>query len=567
MKYLGIAASAGIGIGQIVKIEEHSIEYEARNVEDTQAELERYAKAVERFCEKTLQMSAQVRKRVGEKEAEILEGHNVMLEGMQDNIEDAIRDGSCAEAAVDMTCDFFISVFLSAPEELTRQRAADVKDIKTRMLKILLGIEDVDISGVEPGTVILAKELTPSMTAGIIKDNVAGIITEQGGITSHSAILARALEIPAVLSMKSAFEMLEDKQTVIVDGTNGEVIVAPTDEDIDLYTVRRREYLEAKKALGKYIGRSTQTAEGRCFELVANIGNPNDVKQVLENDAEGVGLFRTEFLFMDRDKMPDEEEQFEAYKKVAVDLKGRPVIVRTLDVGGDKQIPYFELPKEENPFMGYRAVRFCLDKASEVYRPQLRALLRASAYGNIKIMVPMVTCVDELRAVKKILSEIMDELEREDIPFNRNIEVGVMIETPAAVLIADILATEADFFSIGTNDLIGYTMAADRGNSKVSHLYSQYNPAVLRAIEHVIACAKNENVPVGMCGEAAADPSLIPLWISFGLNEFSVNPASVLRTRKIISEWTTAKANEISLAVMNAQTRDEVVEILKNAEN
>ena len=567
MKYLGIAASAGIGIGQIVKIEEHSIEYEARNVEDTQAELERYAKAVERFCEKTLQMSAQVRKRVGEKEAEILEGHNVMLEGMQDNIEDAIRDGSCAEAAVDMTCDFFISVFLSAPEELTRQRAADVKDIKTRMLKILLGIEDVDISGVEPGTVILAKELTPSMTAGIIKDNVAGIITEQGGITSHSAILARALEIPAVLSMKSAFEMLEDKQTVIVDGTNGEVIVAPTDEDIDLYTVRRREYLEAKKALGKYIGRSTQTAEGRCFELVANIGNPNDVKQVLENDAEGVGLFRTEFLFMDRDKMPDEEEQFEAYKKVAVDLKGRPVIVRTLDVGGDKQIPYFELPKEENPFMGYRAVRFCLDKASEVYRPQLRALLRASAYGNIKIMVPMVTCVDELRAVKKILSEIMDELEREDIPFNRNIEVGVMIETPAAVLIADILATEADFFSIGTNDLIGYTMAADRGNSKVSHLYSQYNPAVLRAIEHVIACAKNENVPVGMCGEAAADPSLIPLWISFGLTEFSVNPASVLRTRKIISEWTTAKANEISLAVMNAQTRDEVVEILKNAEN
>lgn len=567
MKYLGIAASAGIGIGQIVKIEEHSIEYEARNVEDTQAELERYAKAVERFCEKTLQMSAQVRKRVGEKEAEILEGHNVMLEGMQDNIEDAIRDGSCAEAAVDMTCDFFISVFLSAPEELTRQRAADVKDIKTRMLKILLGIEDVDISGVEPGTVILAKELTPSMTAGIIKDNVAGIITEQGGITSHSAILARALEIPAVLSMKSAFEMLEDKQTVIVDGTNGEVIDAPTDEDIDLYTVRRREYLEAKKALGKYIGRSTQTAEGRCFELVANIGNPNDVKQVLENDAEGVGLFRTEFLFMDRDKMPDEEEQFEAYKKVAVDLKGRPVIVRTLDVGGDKQIPYFEMPKEENPFMGYRAVRFCLDKASEVYRPQLRALLRASAYGNIKIMVPMVTCVDELRAVKKILSEIMDELEREDIPFNRNIEVGVMIETPAAVLIADILATEADFFSIGTNDLIGYTMAADRGNSKVSYLYSQYNPAVLRAIEHVIACAKNENVPVGMCGEAAADPSLIPLWISFGLTEFSVNPASVLRTRKIISEWTTAKANEISLAVMNAQTRDEVVEILKNAEN
>ncbi len=567
MKYLGIAASAGIGIGQIVKIEEHSIEYEARNVEDTQAELERYAKAVERFCEKTLQMSAQVRKRGGEKDAEILEGHNVMLEGMQDNIEDAIRDGSCAEAAVDMTCDFFISVFLSAPEELTRQRAADVKDIKTRMLKILLGIEDVDISGVEPGTVILAKELTPSMTAGIIKDNVAGIITEQGGITSHSAILARALEIPAVLSMKSAFEMLEDKQTVIVDGTNGEVIVAPTDEDIDLYTVRRREYLEAKKALGKYIGRSTQTAEGRCFELVANIGNPNDVKQVLENDAEGVGLFRTEFLFMDRDKMPDEEEQFEAYKKVAVDLKGRPVIVRTLDVGGDKQIPYFEMPKEENPFMGYRAVRFCLDKASEVYRPQLRALLRASAYGNIKIMVPMVTCVDELRAVKKILSEIMDELEREDIPFNRNIEVGVMIETPAAVLIADILATEADFFSIGTNDLIGYTMAADRGNSKVSYLYSQYNPAVLRAIEHVIACAKNENVPVGMCGEAAADPSLIPLWISFGLTEFSVNPASVLRTRKIISEWTTAKANEISLAVMNAQTRDEVVEILKNAEN
>lgn len=563
MKYVGIAASAGIGIGQIVKIEEHSVDYKSHTVTDIEAELSRYGTAVEKFEEKTLQMSSRVRKRVGEKEAEILEGHNIMLEGMEENITDAIRSGSCAEDAVVTTCDFFVSVFMSAPEELTQQRAADVKDIKVRMLKILLGIEDVDISGVESGTVLLAKELTPSMTAGIVKENVVGIITQQGGITSHSAILARALEIPAVLSVKGAFNLFDNGATVIVDGTNGEIVDEPGDAEVEKYSVRRREYLEAKKALGKYIGRSTQTAEGEKFELVANIGNPKDIKQVLENDAEGVGLFRTEFLFMDRDKIPTEEEQFEAYKKVALDLKGRPVIVRTLDVGGDKEISYLGLPKEENPFMGYRAIRFCLDNISEVYKPQLRALLRASAYGDIKIMVPMITCIDELRKVKSIISEIMTELESKDIPFNRNIEVGVMIETSAAVLIADILAKEADFFSIGTNDLIGYTMAADRGNDKVSYLYSQYNPAVLRAIEHVIACAKNEDVPVGMCGEAAADPALIPLWISFGLSEFSVTPACVLRTRKTISEWTLSRANEYAVKVMNCESKDEVVKVFE----
>lgn len=563
--YSGIGASAGIGIGQVVIIKEQSLEYTPGTISDSAAEIARFQAAVDIFCEKTMSMAEDMKTRIGEKEAEILEGQVLMIQdpAMTSEIEGLIKGGQCAEAALETVCDMFIAVFSAAEDELTNQRATDIHDIKTRVLKVLLGKEDVDISSVPANTVLVARDLTPSMTAGINKDNVVGILTEVGGKTSHSAILARALEIPAVLSIENIVESLENGETVIVDGTTGEAIYKPTEEQTALYTTKRNTYLEEKKALSKFIGQASKTADGKTVELVGNIGTPEEATKVVECDGEGIGLFRTEFLFMDRTSIPTEEEQFEAYKKAAIIMDGKPVIIRTLDVGGDKEIPYLGLEKEENPFLGYRAVRFCLDR-EDIYKSQLRALLRASAFGQIKIMVPLVTCVDELRSVKAMLKAIMAELDSEGIAYNKEIKVGVMIETPAASLIADLLAKEADFFSIGTNDLTQYTMAVDRGNAKVAYLYSAFNPAVLRSIKHVIECGKAEGIMVGMCGEAAADPMLIPLLLSFGLDEFSVSATSVLATRKAISEWTIEEANKLSADVMKLSTEADIVDYLKN---
>lgn len=560
----GIAGSAGYGVGKVVIISDAKPEYENRTITDTDAEIKRYDDAVAAFTEKTHAMAEAMKESVGEHNAEILEGHILLLTdpGMDEITKGAIMSGTCAEAAFESTCDMFAGMFQMADDELTRQRATDIGDIKVRMLKILTGTPDVNISEVPAGTILVAEDLTPSMTAGIVKENVAGIITAVGGKTSHSAILARALEIPAVLSVDGIVDMVSDGMMAVVDGCDGICILDPSQEDVDEYQAKREKYLSDKALLEVYRGKDTVTADGVKVHLYGNIGNPEDAKQVVACDGEGVGLFRTEFLFMGASELPSEEEQFQAYKAAAETMEGREVIIRTLDVGGDKDIPYLGLEKEDNPFLGFRAVRYCLQN-KESYRVQLRALLRASAFGDIKIMVPLVTCVDEIRSVKALVNELMVELDAENIAYNKDIQVGAMIETPAASLIADLLAKEADFFSIGTNDLTQYTMAVDRGNAKVAYLYSSYNPAVLRSMKNIIEAANAAGIMVGMFGEAAADPFLIPLLISFGLGEFSVSATSVLATRGTIAKWSKAEADELAAKALSLATEAEVAELLR----
>ena len=565
--YNGIGASSGIGIGRVMIIKEQALSYAPTTDATPEQEIERYKQALNKFVEHTMAKAEKMKSSVGEKEAEIIMGHAAMLQDpyMNSEIEKQMQSGSSAEKALETICDMFITMFESTGDELTMQRATDVKDIKKGMLSVLLGIEEADISKAPKGTIIVVDDLTPSMTTGIVKENIAGIITQTGGKTSHSAILARALEIPAVLSVAGVVEKLADGQQVIIDGSKGTVIDAPTEEQLKDYTEKRNKFLKEKEELKKYIGMATATADGRVVELVGNIGNPDNAKQVVECDGEGVGLFRTEFLFMDSDSMPTEEQQFEAYKKAALVLKDKPLIIRTLDIGGDKEIPYLGLKKEENPFLGFRAVRFCLEN-TQLYKTQLRALLRASAFGNIKIMVPLVTCVDEIRAVKALVKEIMADLDSQGIAYNKEIQVGVMMETSASVMVADLLAKEADFFSIGTNDLTQYTMCVDRGNADVAYLYSVYNPAVLRAIKHIIECGSKEGIMVGMCGEAAADPLMIPLLVAFGLSEFSVSATSVLATRKVISMWTQQEAQQVAQRTMQLKTEKEVEEYLRSVQ-
>lgn len=560
----GIAGSAGYGVGKVVIISDAKPEYENRTITDTDAEIKRYDDAVAAFTEKTHAMAEAMKESVGEHNAEILEGHILLLTdpGMDEITKGAIMSGTCAEAAFESTCDMFAGMFQMADDELTRQRATDIGDIKVRMLKILTGTPDMNISEVPAGTILVAEDLTPSMTAGIVKENVAGIITAVGGKTSHSAILARALEIPAVLSVDGIVDKVSDGMTAVVDGCDGICILDPSQEEIDEYQAKREKYLSDKALLEVYRGKDTVTADGAKVHLYGNIGNPEDAKQVVACDGEGVGLFRTEFLFMGASELPSEEEQFQAYKAAAETMEGREVIIRTLDVGGDKDIPYLGLEKEDNPFLGFRAVRYCLQN-KDSYRVQLKSLLRASAFGDIKIMVPLVTCVDEIRSVKALVKELMAELDAENIAYNKDIQVGAMIETPAASLIADLLAKEADFFSIGTNDLTQYTMAVDRGNAKVAYLYSSYNPAVLRSMKNIIEAANAAGIMVGMCGEAAADPLLIPLLISFGLGEFSVSATSVLATRGTIAKWSKAEADELAAKALSLATEAEVAELLK----
>lgn len=560
----GIAGSAGYGVGKVVIISDAKPEYENRTITDTDAEIKRYDDAVAAFTEKTHAMAEAMKESVGEHNAEILEGHILLLTdpGMDEITKGAIMSGTCAEAAFESTCDMFAGMFQMADDELTRQRATDIGDIKVRMLKILTGTPDMNISEVPAGTILVAEDLTPSMTAGIVKENVAGIITAVGGKTSHSAILARALEIPAVLSVDGIVDMVSDGMTAVVDGCDGICILDPSQEEVDEYQAKREKYLSDKALLEVYRGKDTVTADGVKVHLYGNIGNPEDAKQVAACDGEGVGLFRTEFLFMGASELPSEEEQFQAYKAAAETMEGREVIIRTLDVGGDKDIPYLGLEKEDNPFLGFRAVRYCLQN-KDSYRVQLRALLRASAFGDIKIMVPLVTCVDEIRSVKALVKKLMVELDAENIAYNKDIQVGAMIETPAASLIADLLAKEADFFSIGTNDLTQYTMAVDRGNAKVAYLYSSYNPAVLRSMKNIIEAANAAGIMVGMCGEAAADPLLIPLLISFGLGEFSVSATSVLATRGTIAKWSKAEADDLAAKALSLATETEVAELLK----
>lgn len=562
--YKGIAGSEGIGIGTVVLIEEHEINIETKRVEETRAEIERLQNAIEKFVADTNVMAEKMDITVGKKDADILRGHIQMLQDpmIEEQISALIiSEKITAEMAVEQVLEQTAEMFSQIPDELLQQRATDFRDIKTRMLKILLGIEDVDISQVPAGTVIVARDLTPSMTAGINPENIEGILTEVGGRTSHSAILARAMEVPAVLSIENICSIAKNGDKVVLDGTSGEAILNPDDETVEKFKKMYSDYQNEKALLKEYAGKPSQTKDGVKVELVCNIGKPADANKAVECDGEGIGLFRTEFLFMDRDSMPTEEEQFEAYKEVAEKMKGKPVIIRTLDIGGDKDVPYLGLEHEDNPFLGFRAIRYCLQR-KDIYDIQLKALLRASAFGKIKIMVPLVTGVDELRQVKAMIKDIMAELDKEGVAYNKNIEVGVMMETPAACMMADALAKEAAFFSIGTNDLTGYTMAVDRGNAKVAYLYSTYNPAVLRAIKRIIECGKKEGIMVGMCGEAAADSKLIPLLLAFGLDEFSVSATSVLKTRKTISDCTMDECKALADKVMECVTEEEVLEIL-----
>ncbi|MDR0922879.1 MAG: phosphoenolpyruvate--protein phosphotransferase [Hungatella sp.] len=564
--FKGTSASAGIGIGKAVNVEEAELKITREEITDPEAEKARFQAAVKQAMEETGLLAQDLATKVGEKEAEILNGHLLLLSDpmLTGEIENSITGENVnSEYAIENVCNSYANMFASMGDELMQQRATDMHDIKTRMQKILMGVNSVNISDLPEGSVIIARDLTPSMTAGIDPNKVTGIVTELGGKTSHSAILARALEIPAVVALEGFLSQVSDGDDVILDGSKGIVIVNPDDSLKTEYAAKRENFLKEKKELEQYIGKPTVTKDGVAIELVGNIGKPEDVEKVLHYDGEGIGLFRTEFLFMDRTSMPTEDEQFEAYRKVAAAMNGKPVIIRTLDIGGDKEIPYMGLEKDENPFLGYRAIRFCLDRKEDVYKPQLRALLRASAFGNIRIMVPMVTCLEEFREAKALVEELKKEFDEKGIAYKKDIQVGIMVETAAASLMADVFAKEVDFFSIGTNDLTQYTMSVDRGNDKVSYLYSPLNPAVLRSIRHVIECGRKEGIMVGMCGEAASDPMLIPLLLAFGLNEFSMSASAILNARKLITGYSTKELQAVAEQAMSYSTAKEVEDYMR----
>ena len=563
----GVGASAGIGLGTAVCVREQDLDYSHVAFSGLEREKARLKEAMETFCARTQAMADDVKARVGEKESEILSGQIVMLGDpfLLSQMEEQIGGGLCAEAALDAVCRSFIDMFSGIDDEMMRQRATDIEDIRTRMLGILLGSGNVDLSELPEHTVLVVHDLTPSMTVGLRRENVEAILTEVGGKTSHSAILARALEVPAVLGIPDLLSETRDGMLVIVDGGKGYAMLDPNSGIQEEYLERRRKQDREKLLLQLYRGRDTVNADGRRLDLYANIGGTADAAAAAAAGAEGIGLFRTEFLFMDRTALPTEEEQYEAYRTVAGQMAGREVIIRTLDVGGDKGIPYLEMEKEENPFLGYRAIRYCLGRP-ELYKVQLRALLRAGAeHRNIKIMLPLVSGVQELRAARALLEECKAELTAEGREFDGRIPLGVMIETPAAALVADLLAREADFFSIGTNDLTQYTVAADRGNARVEGLCSPFHPAVLRSIRSVIAAGKAAGIPVGMCGEAAADPAMLPLLLAFGLDEFSVSPSAVLAVRREIGRWSDDAAARTADAAMVLDDSRAVEEYLRSA--
>ncbi len=561
----GLAASEGIGIGTVMIIEDRILDYTPKTVTDTKAEIKRFNDTVDTFCEIAEKKVEALKITAGKKEADIIKGHIVMIRDpyLISETEKHISNGECAEEAFANICDMFESIILSSKDELTRLRAADIRDIKFRIMSLLLGVKEIRISEAPKGTVLVAKELTPSMTAGIVKENIEGIITETGGLASHSAILARALEIPAVLNVPNAVGTFKHGSPVIVDGKDGTIINCPDNKQIERYTKKKIDFLKVHKELEKFRGKRTVSADGKNFDLFCNIGKPDDIFRALYYDGEGIGLFRTEYLFMDVDSVPNEEEQFEAYKQAAVMLNGKPLTIRTLDIGGDKEVPCLKLKKEINPFMGLRAIRHSL-KNRELFKSQLRAILRASAFGNIKIMFPLITCTEEIEEGKAVVEELKAELRDRKIDFDEDIKIGIMIETPSAAVAADILAKKVDFFSIGTNDLTGYTMCCDRENSDVSYLYSVFQPSVLRLIERTIGYAKDNNIPVGICGEAAADPMMIPLLISFGITEFSVSAPFVLKARRCISTWTKKKADAVAKQVMQLSTESEIREYLSS---
>ncbi|MBR0413912.1 MAG: phosphoenolpyruvate--protein phosphotransferase [Clostridia bacterium] len=532
----GIGASPGFGIGRAIIIEDRKLDYAAVKYTGAASEKARLAKAVKDFTSETRQLAEVLCRSAGTKQAAILEGHITMLGDpfLRRQMEEKIDAGAVAEAAADAVLTMFYDTFSALEDEIMRQRASDVKDIKDSLLRILRGVKRADIAAAPKGSILIAKDFMPSMVSQIKKENVAAIVTQVGGVSCHSAILARTIGIPAALSVPNATGMIDDGALLIADGFKGEVITAPTADQIREYSEKQRAYLQEKESLNIYFNKPTVTKSGLAKKVYGNIGKAEDAQNVLRNGGEGIGLFRTEFLFMNRDRAPTEQEQFEAYAALAKAMDEKEVIIRTLDSGGDKVIPYLQIEKEKNPFLGHRGIRFCLDNKA-LFKTQIRAVLRAAVCGDIKIMLPLVTCPEEVQQAKALIEECACELENEGLNFQRA-DIGVMIETPAAALISDLLAKEAAFFSIGTNDLTAYTMAVDRGNAKLSRLYDTFQPAVLRAIEMTIKNAKAAGIEVGMCGEAAANTDLIPKLIKWGLDTFSVTPSSILQTRKSICD-------------------------------
>ena len=562
----GLGTSPGIGIGKIFVYKTTEIKVIKKSIADAEFEINRLDKAISKAGAEIERLYKLTLANMGEKEAEIFKAHKMILEDPEFYfavIEKINKEKVNCEFAVKETSESFITMFEDIKDEYLKERAVDIKDVSTRLLRTLLEIESVDLLSINEESIIVAEDLTPSDTAQLNKEIVAGIVTELGGRTSHTAIMARTLEVPAITGIKDILKNVKHGELMIIDGTTGEIIINPREEEIFEYENKNKKIEELKKKLQNIKGQDSISKDGYKVEIAGNIGTPKDIDKVLENDGEGVGLYRTEFLYMDRDRLPTEEEQFEAYKAVAEKLGKRPLVIRTLDVGGDKDLPYLNLPKEMNPFLGYRAIRLCLDRKN-IFRTQLRAILRSSTYGNVKIMLPMISNIKEVRDSKEIIEEIKEELRKEKIPFDENMEIGIMIEIPAAAIHSRSFAKEVDFFSIGTNDLIQYTLAVDRGNQDISYLYNQYHPAVLSLIKMTIENGHEEGIWVGMCGEAAGDEKLIPLLLAMGLDEFSMSASSILKARYLIKNTSKEEMASMIEEILGLSTAEDVEGALDN---
>ncbi|MDT3959093.1 phosphoenolpyruvate--protein phosphotransferase [Staphylococcus kloosii] len=561
----GIAASDGVAIAKAYLLVEPDLSFDNEKVADASAEVEKFQNAINTSKIELTKIRNNAEQNLGADKAAIFDAHLLVLDDPEliQPIEDKIKNDQVnAPTALTEVTDQFISIFEGMDNEYMKERAADIRDVRKRILANLLGVELPNPSMIDESVVIIGNDLTPSDTAQLNKEFVQGFVTNIGGRTSHSAIMSRSLEIAAVVGTKSITDEVQQGDMIVVDGLTGEVIVNPTDDEVIAYQNKRERFFEDKKDLQKLRDEESVTLDGNHVELAANIGTPNDIKGVLENGAEGIGLYRTEFLYMGRDQLPTEDEQFEAYKEVIESMEGKRVVVRTLDVGGDKELPYLNLPDEMNPFLGYRAIRLCLDQP-DIFRPQLRALLRASAFGKLNIMFPMVATVQEFRDAKALLEEERANLKQEGTEVSDDIELGIMVEIPSTAALADVFAKEVDFFSIGTNDLIQYTMAADRMSERVSYLYQPYNPAILRLVKQVIEASHNEGKWTGMCGEMAGDEIAIPLLLGLGLDEFSMSATSILKARRQIKELSQSEMQELANRAINAATSEEVQTLVK----
>lgn len=562
----GIAASDGVAIAKAYLLVEPDLSFTNEKVTDTDAEIQKFRNALEASKIELTKIRNNAEKQLGPDKAAIFDAHLLVLDDPEliQPIEDKIANEKVsAPEALDEVTSQFITIFESMDNEYMRERAADIRDVSKRVLAHLLGVELPNPSMIDESVIIVGNDLTPSDTAQLNKEFVQGFVTNIGGRTSHSAIMSRSLEIAAVVGTKSVTKEVKQGDMVIVDGITGDVIVDPTEDELIAYQNKRERFFEDKKELQKLRDAETVTIDGEHAELAANIGTPDDLYGVMENGAEGIGLYRTEFLYMGRDQMPTEDEQFEAYKKVLETMKDKRVVVRTLDIGGDKELPYLNLPKEMNPFLGYRAIRLCLDQ-QDIFRTQLRALLRASAYGKLNIMFPMVATINEFRDAKAILLEEKENLKNDGHDVSDEIELGIMVEIPSTAALADIFAKEVDFFSIGTNDLIQYTMAADRMSERVSYLYQPYNPAILRLVKQVIEASHKEGKWTGMCGEMAGDETAIPLLLGLGLDEFSMSATSILKARRQINGLSKNEMSELANRAINCATQEEVKNLVNN---